>query len=246
MMEQFDQLAPQELEKPVIFGFIGGMGRETSKQFIMNLILEHPELNGRIRYIDVHSRINPILEQEYVKQGLHREIFEKIVVEAALKLAERGATDISLLCNTATQHAPAIRQALEPLGVNFTSIVDAVTAKVQAENLHKILILATPNTTFDLGLYDSLPNLVKPSTDDQELVTGIISSVLQAEFVSENRIEALADMAIGYETDGILFGCTDLAIVMNQFQKQLSIRNGQKVVIESTQALAAQVVSSMS
>ena len=218
-----------------ILGIIGGMGKSTSDKFIEKLAIRYS--NMPVYYILAqHHGLDPKKEPGYIKEGLYQEDFEKVVVHAAMHLVNHGVTHIALICNTAHQHENAILSALKISNVKFLSIVNAVKNEVQLNNLQKILIMATFNTTFKICLYDSLPNIVKPCFEDQQIIDDIILKILKKEIIAQDII-MLINIALNYKTDGILFACTDLAVIIDEFKKQLSLIDKPKVILESTQAL---------
>lgn len=233
----------ESLSEKNILRVIGGMGIDTSHKFVKGLVLKHPSFP--VRYaIAKHHGLDPSKEPGYIKDGLFKQDFEDVVVQSATHLAREGATHIVLVCNTAHQHEPAIRNALEPFETEFLSIVDAVKAEVRNNNLSRVLLMATSSTTFCVGLYDSIPNIAKPSFEDQQIIDTVILRILRNEVESDD-VTKLVTMALKHDTDGFLFACTDLAVVMDQFKAQLDILNKPRVVLESTQALEKLVAETL-
>lgn len=230
-------------EKMNLLGVIGGMGIDTSHKFVKNLVTEYPNILVRYVLAKQHG-LDPAKEPGYIQEGLFKEDFEEVVVRSALQLAKDGATHIVLVCNTAHQHEPAIKLALEPFNSIFLSIIEAVATEVRVNNLSRVLLMATSSTTFGVGLYDSIPNIVKPSFEDQQVIDTVILKILRQEVTFED-VRALVEMALKHGTDGFLFACTDLAMVMDQFKEHLSTFNDAGVVIESTQALKTLVASQL-
>lgn len=138
------------------------------------------------------------------------------LAEAAKRLQIAGADAVLICANTMHLVAPQVQSAI---GVPVIHIADATAAAVRASGCSKPLLLATRFTMEKPFYRDRLAKAgIEASTPDQadrdrlhaiiydELVQGVVSP--------SSKTEALAMIAKARGCDSVIFGCTEIGLLL--------------------------------
>jgi len=142
------------------------------------------------------------------------------LADAARKLESIGAAAIVLCTNTMHCVAGAIESAVR---IPFLHIADATAAALKAAGKRRPLLLATRYTmeqAFYKGrLVEHGIEALVPAADDRTVVHDIIfkelvlGTVLSA---SKRRYQAVVDRGIKDGADSVVFGCTEIGMLLSQ------------------------------
>ncbi len=134
--------------------------------------------------------------------------------EALDFLVESGADYLGIACNTlhGFLDGTCYRDQLVSLIVETQSFLSE-------QKFSKILVLCT-STSVQKNVHD-FSSKILPSREEQELIDGIIKTVLKGTFSSEDSQRVKAFILSKVEEDptieGILLGCTELSVLLDAF-----------------------------
>ncbi|MBM4790637.1 amino acid racemase [Streptomyces sioyaensis] len=137
----------------------------------------------------------------------------------SVNLTAAAGADFAIIPSN-TMHAvfdEVVRHAKIPV----LSIIDSTAAQCRKDGYRRVGVLGTTSTAkrrlYDAPLASMGIEVVYPSDEDQDAVSGIISNELtKGVFLDESRrvLESVAHR-VEREVDAILLGCTELPLVMN-------------------------------
>ena len=177
----------------------------------------------------------------------------RYAVESARFLEEHGADRLVIACNTAS--ALALADIVDAVGVPVTGVIGpgAASAKAAARGGEDVLVLATAATVqsgayrkacAELGLRAHekacplLVPLVEEGWTDHHVTREVIRIYLR---------EALDEMsAQGRSPRAVLLGCTHYPLIADQMRTTLRELGSDAEVVDSAQAVAAEVAASVS
>ncbi|PZQ65165.1 MAG: aspartate/glutamate racemase [Phenylobacterium zucineum] len=200
-------------------GVLGGMSAESSAVYYRELNRLVRERLGGLHSAELLIRsvdFAPIAEL----QALDRwdETGERLA-EAAWKLEEGGAEVIVLATNTMHLNADAIRAAIS---IPFLHIGDATAAALEARGVKRPLLLAT-RFTMEKDFYKDrliaagLAPMIPDEADRLRLQAIIYDELCQGVVEPASQAAALEMIAKaqGAGADGIIFGCTEVGILLD-------------------------------
>ena len=200
-------------------GVLGGMSAESTAVYYRELNRLVRERLGGLHSAELLIRsvdFAPIAEL----QALDRwdETGERLA-EAAWKLEEGGAEVIVLATNTMHLNADAIRAAIS---IPFLHIGDATAAALEARGVKRPLLLAT-RFTMEKDFYKDrliaagLAPMIPDEADRLRLQAIIYDELCQGVVEPASQAAALEMIAKaqGAGADGIIFGCTEVGILLD-------------------------------
>ncbi len=143
---------------------------------------------------------------------------EKLVVDAAMRLAASDATAILICANTLHLYAKAVETAT---GLPVIHVAKATARAVHEKGIHKVALLGTKKT-MEMDIYFSILadlgiECITPSDGDRhmidhsifnELGKGIFTGEKKAEYLKV--IEKLQDKG----AEGVILGCTEIPLLL--------------------------------
>ncbi len=140
------------------------------------------------------------------------------VAKGAEHLKRAGVKALAITSNTSHVGAEAAAKAT---GLPVIHVLDSLTAELNRQTIKKPLLLGTP---FVMGGDFYLPALkqrfngdvIAPDATGQELVGRIILDELVDGVVNEASRKELIEMTANYDCDGIVLGCTELCMILEQ------------------------------
>jgi aspartate racemase len=201
-------------------GLLGGMSAESTAIYYRELNRLVRERLGGLHSAELLIRsvdFAPIAELQAADRW---DDTGAILAEAAARLERAGADLIVLATNTMHLNAGAIRAAI---GVPFLHIGDATAAALKARGVTRPLLLAT-RFTMEKDFYkDRLKAAgLNPRTPDQpgrdRLQAIIYDELCQGVVKASSKAEALAMVAAARAAgcDGVIFGCTEVGMLLSQ------------------------------
>jgi len=153
----------------------------------------------------------------------------EILMHEILKL-DRSGVDCILVCNN-TLHK-GIDHLMEQWEINaqFFHIVDCLGHFAVAKKHNKLLLLGTRFTMED-GFYTNRLrdqfglDVVIPDSEERESIQYIIMQELVKGVISEKSKEWLLRMIGSYSVDGVVLGCTELPLIIEQKELELPVLN---------------------
>jgi aspartate racemase len=200
-------------------GVLGGMSAESTAVYYRELNRLVRERLGGLHSAELLIRsvdFAPIAELQAADDW---DATGRILAEAARRLEAAGADVIVLATNTMHLNADAIRGAIS---VPFLHIGDATAAALKARGVTRPLLLAT-RFTMEKAFYKDrlvaagLDPRVPDQADRDRLQAIIYDELCQGLVTPESQAAVLAMIAKGRAegADGIIFGCTEVGILLD-------------------------------
>jgi aspartate racemase len=149
----------------------------------------------------------------------------RILAAAARRLEGAGAEAVLICANTMHINAPQVRAAV---GVPLIHIADATATALQARGVARPLLLATRYTMEKAFYRDRMAELglpcAIPDEADRDRLQAIIFDELCQGVVSEaSKVAVLAmiDKGRAAGCDGVIFGCTEIGLLLDPAELDL-------------------------
>lgn len=157
------------------------------------------------------------------------------LADAAARLEGAGAEAILLCTNTMHKVAPAIEARV---GIPLIHIGDATARAVRARGCSRPLLLAT-RFTMEQGFYKDrlrghgVEALVPDQADRDRLHAIIYDELCQGVVDADSKREALAMIARAQGADSVIFGCTEVGLLLSQADTELPVIDSTLVHVEA-------------
>ena len=138
------------------------------------------------------------------------------LAQGAARLEAAGARGILICANTMHSVAPQIEAAI---GVPLIHIADATADAVKAADCSRPLLLAT-RFTMEKAFYrdrlavQGVDAVVPDQTDRDRLHAIIYDELCQGVVTAASKAEVLAMIARSAEADSVIFGCTEVGLLL--------------------------------
>ena len=121
--------------------------------------------------------------------------------------------------------------------VPILSIVKAAIEKAKQEDMQKLLLLGikfTMQSTFYQKYAKKLGiDVITPSDEEQDKVNKIIFNELVIGFFKQESKNELIRIINEYETDGVILGCTELPLILNQKDTKIKLLDTVELHVEA-------------
>jgi aspartate racemase len=202
-------------------GLIGGMSWESSLEYyrIINETVKdklggHHSADCLMYSVD----FGPVKDLQYA--GEWGKLTE-IMVEAATRLKNGGAEQITICTNTMHLMAAEVEKAT---GLPVIHIADTTAEAIKAQKLKKVLLLGT-RFTMEKDFYKGRLSdkhgieVMVPDPADIETVNDVIySELVLGKILKESHVKYLAiiNKMIDRGTEGVILGCTEIPLLVKQ------------------------------
>lgn len=209
-------------------GLLGGMSWESSAVYY-KLINE----GVRARLGGLHSARIVLWSVEFQEVAARQaagdwEALADMMIDGARAL-ERAGAEMLLIC-TNTMHKLA-DQVSASIAIPLIHIADIAAGAIKAANCTRPLLLGTRFTMEESFYRDRMWDrhglqLIRPSSDDERMVHGIIYDELCQGIVrpeSKARCRGVIEAARTRGADGVILGCTELDLLLSQSDTDLPV-----------------------
>lgn len=221
-------------EQVKIIGLIGGMSWESTKVYYEHLnIMARERLGGAHSARIIMSSVD-FAEIEALTFEGNWEAVGSIMAHHAKKLQNAGAEMVLLCTNTIHLVSRAIEEAVS---IPFIHIADATGRAVSAQGVKKVGLLGT-RFTMERDFYTSilasrydLKVLIPPGDDRQRIHDIIYKELVQGVFTSSSAeycSQLIKDLGEN-GAQGVILGCTELPILMNNFNFEIPLFDTTKI-----------------
>ncbi len=224
-------------------GLIGGMSWESSAVYydIINKKVRD-ELGG---FHSAHCLLESLnfAEIEHYQKNNDWKTLDEIMSHSAKNLEKAGAELIVLCTNTMHLCSDTITQSLS---VPFLHIADATGSAIQQQAIGKILLLGT-KFTMEKDFYKTIlkekyqVETLIPNVEDREIVHQVIYDELVKGVISDNsreKYQIIINKAIGNGAEGVVLGCTEIPLLIQQTDSPLPIFDTTAIHAEKAVELA--------
>jgi aspartate racemase len=162
------------------------------------------------------------------KANAHDETFN-LLFDAAEKLQNAGADCLLLCANTLHLHAEKL---IEKISIPLIHIGDATAIEIKRHNISTIALLGT-KWTMELDFYKTrlnssgIKSLVPVAGDINFIHSAIMDELLKEDFRVEtkNRFLQIINELLSKGADGIVLGCTEIPLLINQKDFEVPVFN---------------------
>lgn len=231
------------MNKYKTIGILGGMGAEATVDLYMG-IWKYFQDNLNAKYdndfppVIIYSVPIPDVVESLENEYVTLEMLQK----TAKTLEDGGCEFIVIACNTVQFLLDKIRTAVH---IPIVGIAKVNADYLKDKGVKKVGILAT-QTTIDKQVYDKElgsigVELIKPSKEDQSIVTKVIMTQLAGK-TTQKETDMLAKVVQNIQVIGaeaVLLACTDLPLVINQDDTTTPLINCTETYANQTAKLSA-------
>ena len=202
-------------------GVLGGMGPLATASFMNQVIALSPAKNDQEHIPMFIRNIPQIPDRTKFLMGLEDEnpFFE--LKKGFKELTSLGVSCIVIPCNTAHYWYDALTKNAD---VHTISIVKSVIKQVKTTGKQKVGILAT-TATLNMGIYQNAfkqhnIDFVEPNSQQQAAIMDGITAVKAGDLNKGRHLLSKAyDLMLAQGADCVLFGCTEIPLVLNEQAK---------------------------
>jgi len=223
-------------------GILGGMGAEATVDLYMG-IWKYYQYNFGAKY---DKDFPPVIIYSVpipdVVESLENEQITLEMLRNTAQTLEKGKCDfIVIACNTVQYLLNQIRDAVN---IPIVGIAEVNASYLKGRGIKKVGILSTEITinkkVYDGDLEKIGITLIKPSQEDQEIVTNVIMTQLAGR-TTQTETEQLVKVTQNLNKQGaeaVLLACTDLPLVIKQSDTDIPIINCTEIYANETAKLS--------
>jgi aspartate racemase len=201
-------------------GLIGGMSWESSLEYYRILNQTMKERLGGLHSADLLMYSVDFAPIEALMRSGRWDLVGDRLADIARRLEAAGAEGLLLCTNTLHTVAEAISAAVT---IPLLHIADAAGARITRQGLRRVGLLGT-RVTMEQPFYRQrlaerfgLEVLIPPQESERREVDRVIFEELclgRVEPASKTRYRAIIDSLVGAGAEGIVLGCTDIAMLV--------------------------------
>jgi len=198
-------------------GLLGGMSWESTVVYYQLLNRIARERLGGLHSADLLLWSFDFAEIEHYQSQGDWQGVTKLMIDAAQKLERGGAQCLVICTNTMHKMAPEVQSAID---IPLLHIADATAPALNNTSVESPLLLAT-RYTMEQSFYTGYLNqhhgieAVIPDDAGREVVHNIIYQELCRGVVSAESKRAVLDVIDRTDTDGVIFGCTEVGLLLS-------------------------------
>ena len=215
-------------------GILGGMSYESTIKYYDLILQKYYD-----RYQDYHYPEILIYSLNFQKVidyelGDDEGIYVNYLMNGINSLQNGGADFIVMAANS--PHA-VYDKLVQRSKVPILSIVEAAAEKAKQENLKKLLLLGikfTMQSSFYKDFFAKTDmEVITPLDSEQDIVNQIIFDELVIGKFSEESKQALLKIINNYNIDGVILGCTELPLILQQNDTDVILLDTVEVHVEA-------------
>ncbi|PIX68273.1 hypothetical protein COZ41_00600 [Candidatus Shapirobacteria bacterium CG_4_10_14_3_um_filter_35_13] len=230
------------MTKHKTIGILGGMGAEATVDLYMGIWKYYQNNFGAKYDIDFPPMIIYSIPIPDVVESLENEqVTLEMLQNTAKNLENNGCDFIVIACNTVQFLLENIRQAVN---IPIIGIAEVNAKHLKTKGIKKVGILAT-EVAIEKQVYDGAMtnigiSLIKPTAEDQEIVTEVIMTQLAGKTTRSetNKLANIAEHLKFQGAEAILLACTDLPLVINQKDTDVPLINCTETYVNEAAKLA--------
>jgi aspartate racemase len=204
-------------------GILGGMSYESTIKYYAQILEKYYQKKQDYAYPEVvifSLNFQRVIDLEH---GNNKVEYIDYLMEGIESLEKAGANFILMAANS--PHA-VYEDLIQLAKVPILSIVEATAEKAQQEKLNKLLLLGikyTMQSSFYQEFFAKLNmRITTPSEPEQDTINQIIFDEL-----------VLLRIISNYEVDGVILGCTELPLILQQKDTNIKLLDTVEVHVEA-------------
>jgi len=219
---------------PIKIGILGGMSYESTIKYYAQILERYYQKKQDYAYPEVvifSLNFQRVIDLEH---GNNKAEYVDYLMEGIESLENAGANFILMAANS--PHA-VYEDLIQLAKVPILSIVKATAEKAQRENLSKLLLLGikfTMQSSFYQDFFAKLNmRIITPSEPEQDTINQIIFDELVIGNFTEESRQKLLSIISNYEVDGVILGCTELPLILQQKDTNIKLLDTVEVHVEA-------------
>lgn len=150
-------------------------------------------------------------------------------------LKNAGADFIIMAANSPHSVLDKVKQQIN---IPILSIVDCIAKAAKEQNLKKVLLTGIKYTMESTFYRDGLKqygiDVIVPNSSDMDTINNIIFNELVLNIINEETKEQFKNIINNYDVDGVILGCTELPLLLNQNDINLIVLDSLKLHCDKT------------
>jgi aspartate racemase len=215
-------------------GILGGMSYESTIKYYAQILEKYYQKKQDYAYPEVvifSLNFQRVIDLEH---GNNKVEYIDYLMEGIESLEKAGANFILMAANS--PHA-VYEDLIQLAKVPILSIVEATAEKAQQEKLNKLLLLGikfTMQSSFYQDFFAKLNmQIITPSEPEQDTINQIIFDELVIGNFTEESKQKLLNIINNYEVDGVILGCTELPLILQQKDTNIKLLDTVEVHVEA-------------
>ncbi|MFX1574892.1 MAG: aspartate/glutamate racemase family protein [Promethearchaeota archaeon] len=215
-------------------GILGGMSYESTIKYYDLILQKYYDKFNDYNYPEIiifSLNFQKVIDFEL---GKDKQKYIEYLMSGITALENAGVNYIIMAANS----PHVVYEDLVKLSkVPILSIIKATLKKAQKENMQKLLLLGirfTMQSTFyqdyamELGI-----DVITPSDDEQDKINKIIFDELVLGFFKQASKNTLLQIINKYKIDGVILGCTELPLILNQNDTKVRLLDTVELHVEA-------------
>jgi aspartate racemase len=216
-------------------GILGGMSYESTLKYYDLILQKYFELFNDYHYPEIvifSLNFQKLIDYEL---GDDKEKYIEYLMSGIRSLEKSGVSFIVIAANS----PHAVYKELENYSVApLLSIVEATANKASQENMKKLLLLGikfTMQSTFYQDYCKKLSiEVITPLDEEQDEINTMIFDELVIGLFKQESKKRIIQIINGYKVDGVILGCTELPLILNQNDTEVKLLDTVEIHTEAT------------
>ena len=215
-------------------GILGGMSYESTIKYYAQILEKYYQKKQDYAYPEIvifSLNFQRVIDLEHSNNKVE---YVDYLMEGIKSLEKAGANFILMAANS--PHA-VYEDLIQLAKVPILSIVEAIAEKAQQEKLNKLLLLGikfTMQSSFYQDFFVKLNmQIITPSEPEQDTINQIIFDELVIGNFTEESKQNLLSIINNYEVDGVILGCTELPLILQQKDTNIKLLDTLDVHVEA-------------
>jgi len=215
-------------------GILGGMSYESTIKYYDLILQKYYDRYHDYNYpeIIIYSlNFQKVIDYEL---GDNESIYVNYLMTGINSLQNGGVDFILMAANS--PHA-VYNKLMQKTKVPILSIVEVTAKKAQQENLKKLLLLGikfTMRASFYKETFSKFDmEVITPLDPEQDIINQIIFDELVIGKFTEESKHKLLKIISNYNVDGVILGCTELPLILQQIDTNLRLLDTVELHIEA-------------
>ncbi|MFW9896646.1 MAG: aspartate/glutamate racemase family protein [Candidatus Thorarchaeota archaeon] len=215
-------------------GILGGMSYESTLKYYDLILQNYYEKFNDYNYPEIvifSLNFQKVIDYEL---GDNKELYVDYLMSGIKSLENAGVAFISMAANS--PHA-VYYDLVRLTEIPILSIVKATIEKAKYQNLKTLLLLGikfTIQSTFYQDYAKGLGiKIITPSVQEQDEIDKIIFSELVIGINKQESKKRIIEIINSYEIDGVILGCTELPLILNQRDTKITLLDTVELHVEA-------------
>lgn len=216
-------------------GILGGMSYESTIKYYDLILDKYYEKFNDYNYPELLIFSLNFQKHTNYELGNNKAKYVEYLTSGIKSLENGGVSFIVMAANS----PHAVYEDLDKLAkVPILSIVKATAEKAQQEKMKKLLLLGIKftmqSTFYQEHCKEQGIEVITPSNEDQDIINKIIFDELVIGFFKQKSKEKLLQIIEQYKVDGVILGCTELPLILNQNDTKIKLLDTLQIHVDAT------------